>query len=163
MVGFKLSLIFIAALLLDGLILPAFFGFRNSFLSLLILIVPILYFGSIKQSIVYGLAFAFISESLRGLGLGDLAIPFLFTAVVIYLIQRFLDIRYTYDTRFSLSKSAIIILMSAVAIYVFSFFFKQGILNVDYFNPAVVLTIALEALILVFVFNVVFNEKSDYI
>jgi hypothetical protein len=161
-VGFKLSLIFIAALLFDGLILPAFFGFRNSFLSLLILIVPILYIGSTRQSIVYGLAFSFISESLRGLDLGDLAIPFLFTAVVIYLTQPFLDIRYTYDTRFSLSKLAIIILMSVVVIYVFSFFFKQGSLNVDYFNSVAVLTIALEVLILVFVFNIVFNEKSDY-
>lgn len=173
MVVFKLSLIFIAALMLDGLILPAFFGLRESFLSLLVLIVPILYMGLTKHFIVYGLFFAFISESLRGLELGNLAIPFLFTAIVIYLAQRFLDIKYTYETRFGLEKSALVTLMSVAFMYVFSFFYRQGdVFDIltrlpdgqvfRYFDISSSLTIALEALMLVFVLNIVFNKKSDY-
>ena len=94
--------------------------------------------------------------------MGGLALPFLFTSVVIYLTQRFLDIQYTHDARFGLSKSVIIALMSVAFIYVFSFFYKQGGVNMEYFDPVIGLTIVLEALALVFVFNVVFNKKNDY-
>ena len=162
MAGIKLFIIFLVVLVLDGLILPAFFGFRNSFLSLLILTVPILYMGLTKRFIACGLVFAFISESLRGLELGVLALSFLFTVVIMYLIQRFLDIQYTYDTRLGFSRSVLIVLMSVAFIYVLSFFFKHGSVNMDYFNPIIILTIILETLTLVFVFNIVFNKKSDY-
>ena len=171
---FKLFSIFIIVMIMDVLILPAFFGLRESFLTLLILIVPILYIGSTGQSVAYGLFFAFIYEFLRGLDLGTLVLPFLLTAVVIYSAQRFLDIKYTYEARFGFSerdpyvigsrlgKSIFIALMSLIFIYIFSFFYRHGSVNLGYFDPTVGLTIALEALILVFVFNIVFNKKNDY-
>jgi len=171
MAGIKLFIIFLVVLVLDGLVLPAFFDLRESFLSLLILIVPVLYMGSTRRTVVYCLAFAFVSESLRGLHLGDLAIPFLFTALVIYLTQRFLDIKYTYDTRFVLGRSTFLAAMSVMFVYVFSFFFKQGDIieistyrnfGISSISPVVSATMVLEALILVFAFNVVFNKKSDY-
>lgn len=161
MAGLKLCLIFLVVLIIDSLVLSAFFGLRESFLSLLVLVVPILYIGSTRRVIAYGLIFAFVSESLRGLKLGDLAIPFLFTAIVIYFVQRFLDIKYTYDTRFGLSKSALVALTSAVSIYIFSFFYKQGV-NLNYFDPVTALIIISEALMLVFAFNIIFNKKADY-
>lgn len=160
--GFKLSLFFLVVLLFDGLILPAFFGFRESFLSMLVLIAFILYLGPTQQSIVYGFVFALISESLRGLSVGDLTIPFLFTAAAVYLTQRFLDIKYTFDVRFGLDKLALIALMSVVFIYVLLFLYRYGSVNIEYFSPVIGLTIVAETLILVFVFNVVFNNKSDY-
>lgn len=163
MTELKFFLIFFIVVLLDGLVLPAFFGLRESFLSLLILIVPGLYMGSTSQFIAYGLAFALISESLRGLGLGSLATPFLFIVILIYLIQRFLDIKHTYDTRFGLGKSALVALTSTVFVYTFLFFYEHGSVDVSYFNPIIGLITLLEALILVFAFNIVFNKKSDYV
>lgn len=161
--GTKLVIMFFAALVFDGLVLPAFFGFRESFLFLLFLMVPILYIGPAARSVSLGLFFAFISESLRGLELGSLALPFLFTVVIIYLTQRFLDIKYTHSARFGLAKSILIALMSVVFIFIFSVFYQRGGVNIGYFDPVIGLTIAVETLILVFVFNFVFNKKSDYV
>ena len=153
MINLKLLLIFAAGLALDGLILPAFFGFKESFLSLLILVMPVLYMGSTGRLIAYGIVFALISESWRGLNFGDMAIPFLFTAAVINLIQHFLDIKYAY----------LIALMSVMSVYIFLFFYAHGSINMAYFDPVIGLTMILEALILVFVFNVIFNKQTDYV
>lgn len=153
MVGLKLLLIFVVGLALDGLILPAFFGLKESFLSLLILVMPVLYMGSSRRLIVYGIVFAFISESWRGLNFGDMAIPFLFTAAVINLTQHFLDIKYAY----------LIALMSGTSVYIFLFFYARGLINTEYFNSVIGLTMTLEALILVFVFKIIFNKQTDYV
>ena len=167
MTGLKLTAIFISVLLLDGLVLPAFFGLRNSFLSLLLLVAPILYMGSKRQYVACGLFFSVILEMSKGLSLGILALPFLFTSVLIYLTRRYLNIQYTYETRFGLSKSALLAAISVAFVYVFSFFYGQGrIIDIStfrYFDISSVLTIVPEALVLVFVFNVVFNKKSDYL
>jgi len=109
--------------------------------------------GSSGRLIAYGIIFAFISESWRGLNFGDMAIPFLFTAAVINLTQRFLDIKYTY----------LIALMSVISVYIFLFFYARGLINIEYFDPVIGLTIASEALILVFMFNFVFNKKNSYV
>lgn len=163
MTEIKFLAIFVIVLVVDGLVLPALFGLRESFLSLLFLMVPILYIGPAVRSVSLGLFFVFISESLRGLEFGSLALPFLFTVVIIYLTQRFLDIKYTHNTRFGLAKSILIALMSVVFIFIFSVFYQRGGVNIGYFDPVIGLTIAVETLILVFVFNFVFNKKSDYI
>ena len=166
MTGFKpltTLTIFIVAILLDGLILPAFFGLRESILSVLLLVVFILYIGFTQRDIILGLFFSIFLESFRGLNFGDLAIPFLFTVAIMFLVQRFLDIKYTYDARFNLGKSIMLALISAVFFYIFLFFYWQGDINITYFVRAVGLTVVLEALVLVFVFNVVFNKRSDYI
>ncbi|OGN02353.1 MAG: hypothetical protein A2655_01305 [Candidatus Yanofskybacteria bacterium RIFCSPHIGHO2_01_FULL_43_42] len=162
MAEIKLFIIFLIVLVLDGFVLSAFFGLRNSSLSLLLLVVPLLYMGPKIQFVACGLFFSVILEMSKGIGLGGLVLPFLFTSVAIYLTQRFLDIQYTYDARFGLGKSVLIALMSAVFIYVFSFFYKQGGLNIEYFNPVIGLTMVLEALALVLLFNIVFDKKSDY-
>ena len=174
MVIFKLSLIFIAVLLFDGLVLPAFFGFRESFLSVLVLIMPILYLGLTKNYVFFGLFFSFILESFRGLNFGVLTIPFLFTVLVIFLIHRFLSIQYVHGDRFSLVKSASFVLISVAFVYVLLFFYGQGV-NFDiltrlpdvqvfrHFNIPSVLTIVSETLALIFVFNVVFSKKNDYV
>jgi len=161
-VGLKLTVIFIFVLLVDGLILPSFFGFRDGFLSMLVLIMPTLYLGLKKNYIFLGLFLSFILESFRGLNFGVLAIPFLFTVLIVFLVRRFLNIQYEHSDRFSLIKSVSFALMSVVFVYVFLFFYSQGGVNMEYFYPIIGLISALEALALVFVFNVVFNKKSDY-
>lgn len=161
--GIKLFIIFLAALIIDGLILPALLGFRESFLSLLVLIVLVLYLGPGKRSVVYGLFFAVILESFRGFGFGTLAAPFLLTVIVIYSAQKFLDIKYTYDTRFSPGKSVFIAVMSLVFVHIFSFFYKFGEISFDLFNLVISLTVLSEALVLVLVFNIIFNKKSYYV
>ena len=162
MTGLKLTAIFISVLLLDGLVLPAFFGFRENFLSVIALIMTTVYLGLTKNYIFFGLFFSLILESSRGLNFGVLAIPFLFTVLVIFLICRFLNIQYTYSDRFSLSKSALLVLMSVIFVYVFLFFYGRGSVNSEYFNLVIGLTMVLEATALILVFNVVFNKKSDY-
>lgn len=158
----KLFLIFIAVLLFDGLVLPALFGIRESFLSLLLLVAPVVYIGSSKQCIICGLFFAFMLESVRGFELGSLAMPFLFTTSVIYLVQKVLDIRNTYNTRFSSGKFFFLALAATVFTYVFLFIYGRGRINADYLDPAAGFVMALEALVLIFIFNIIFSRKSDY-
>src|SRR3989344_3643683 len=158
----KFSLIFIAVLFLDGLVFPAFFGLRGSFLSLLVIVVPLLYMGPTKQYIIYGLFFSFVYESFRGLNFGDLMLPFLFIVMVTYLVQRIFDIKYTYDSRFSLGKSVLVALILVVLLSLLSLFYRHGSINMDYFNLTLNLTIVVETLILVSIFSIIFNKKSDY-
>lgn len=162
MIGIKLFIVFLAALIVDGLIFPALFNFKNSLLSLLILIVTILYLGPRARYVVYGALFSVISEIFKGLNFGTLSAPFLLTVVVIYLAQMFLDIKYTYDTRFNWGKSVFLASVSAALIYLFLVFYQWGGISVHYFNPVIGLTVMLEAFALIFIFNVILNKK-DYI
>ena len=63
----KASLVFVTALFLDGFMLPALFGFRESLLSFVTLIVFMLYTSPLKLNIAYGLFFSIISEVLKGI------------------------------------------------------------------------------------------------
>ena len=161
--GVKLFSIFLMVLIVDGIILPAFFGFRESLLSLLILVMPALYFGVVKRYLVYGLFFSVALEFFKGLEFGSLAAPFLFTAAVIYLMQRFLDVKHTHDGGFSLARLTLTVAVAAGFGYMFLFFYGLGNIHSGYFNAAIGLTEILEALILVLVFNAVFDKKSDYL
>ncbi|OGN00642.1 MAG: hypothetical protein A3A98_02355 [Candidatus Staskawiczbacteria bacterium RIFCSPLOWO2_01_FULL_40_39] len=165
MFGFKLLLIFVTALLFDGLLLPAFFNFRDSMLSLLVIIIAILYMGVQRQTIILGLSLSVLSELFRGLSLGTMAIPFLFTATLVYLTQRVLDIKYTHRARFSVGRSFILAVVSTIFVCIFSvFLFSLAGQNIEILSGGlfVGLTIILEALILIFVFNVAFNKNTDY-
>lgn len=155
--------IFGVVLILDELILPALFGFRESLLSLIVLILPVLYIGPTGRLVSFGVLFSFLLESLRGLEIGALALPFLVTVVIVYLVQRFLDIKYTHNTRFGLGKSVFLALTSIMLIFIFSIFYKHGSINISYLDPILGLIAAVETLLLIFVFNIVFNKKSDYL
>jgi len=161
--GLKLITTFVLVLLLDGLVLPAFFGFRESFLSLLVLIMPILYMGITRQSIVYGVVFVLIFESIGGLNFGDMAVPFLFVLGGIYLFQRFLDIKQTHNPRFSWGKLFLVVGASVALVHVFFFFYKYGSINMHYFSLAISLTLVLEAVLFFLVLNIIFDKKSDYL
>lgn len=159
----KLFIVFIAALILDGLMFPAFLGWRDSLLSLLVPILAIIYIGPAKRYVFYGLFFYVVSEVLRGLNFGELMLPFLIAIIVTFLIQWFLDIKHTYDTRFIFGKLVLSASMLIALVYLVLFFYGYGRIDSGYFNPIIILTIVLEALALVFVFSFMFNKKSDYL
>lgn len=158
----KFFTVFIVALILDGLIFPAFLGWRDSLLSLLIPILAILYIGPTKRYVFSSLFFCAISEALRGLKFGELILPFLITIIVMFLIQLFLDIKHTYDTRFVFRKLILSASTSVALIYWVLFFYGYGHISIEYVNPIIVFTIILEALISIFVFSLIFNKKDDY-
>ncbi|MBI3274273.1 MAG: hypothetical protein HYZ69_03960 [Candidatus Colwellbacteria bacterium] len=157
----KLALIFLGVIVADWFILPALFGFRDSFLSLIILILPVLYFGAEKRYILCGLFFSLVLEMFRGLNLGSLTLAFLFTAVLIYLFQTFLDVRHTYITRFNTGKLIVTSLLSVVFTNVFPVFYNWKV-DLLYFRIIPSATIFVETVGLVILFNLLFDKKSYF-
>ncbi|MEK7138729.1 MAG: hypothetical protein AAB799_00940, partial [Patescibacteria group bacterium] len=149
--GFKLIIIFVSAIIADGLILPGLFGFNNSLLSLLVIVTPVVHTGLTNRYIFYSLVFSILYEWSGGLDFGALAIPFLITAVVIFFIQKFFDIKNKH-----LIFSALI---SVVFFYLLLFFYNRG-LDAGYLSLTVILTVLSEALILVFVLNAIFKKSA---
>jgi len=161
--GIRLFAIFLGALIMDGIIFPTFFGFKESFLSLLILIMPILYLGPAKQYLVSGTLFSFILELLKGLNFGALIIPFLFTVFLIFVVQKFLDIKHTHNTRFNIISAVMLAAISTIFVYTFFIFYNYGSINKEYIDLKISLTIFIETLALIAVFNFIFNKKDDYV
>src|SRR3989344_545523 len=161
--GIKLFIIFISILLMDGVILPAFFGFEESFLSFLFLIMPLLYLGATKQNIVFGFIFAVILEAFRGVDFGVLAIPFLITAALICVAQIFLETKLAYDARFNLGKSVFLTVALVAFVYVFIILCNYNRFNVDYFSFIFGLISVLESFILILIFNAMFNKRAEYV
>lgn len=159
MINAKLIVIFTVAVVLDGLILPAFFGLQESLLSLLVLIVPFLYFGFYRQYVVYGLFFSIVLEISRGLDFGKLAIPFLLTLVLIYLTQKFFDIKYTHFLELSVGRSIGFSSLSVFFVYIFSGFYKWNF-GFKYLNPAIIFFLLIEAFALMLVFGFIFNTRD---
>lgn len=151
MTGLKLTAIFFFTLLLDGLILPALFGFEESLFSFLVIIMPLICLGLTSRSVVFGMVFSIIYELAKGLDFGVLAVPFLFIAITVFLVQRFLDIKRAY----------FFALASAVFVYLLFFFYNRGELAAGYFSPVIVLTVITEALVLAAIFNVTFEKNSN--
>lgn len=158
----KLFVIFILTLVLDGLILPALFGFKNSLFSIIFLFVTILFFGTEKQHIIYVLVFSIILELLKGLSLGNLASPLLIVIVLTAFAQRFFDIKYTYDTRFNFMKSAFISILSVVIFHAFAFLYKWKMVDIFFNSLSINLIILVEAMVLVLVFSLTFNDKKYF-
>ncbi len=69
--------LFLAAMFLDGIIFPGLFGFRESFLTIIFLIVMLLYYEADLEGVVLGVAFSGLAEFYWGLKLGTLILPLL--------------------------------------------------------------------------------------
>lgn len=150
----KLLLIFIAALTLDGLIFPALFGFKESLLSVLVIVMSLVFFGVTSRSVVYGLIFSIIYELAHGLNFGILVVPFLFTAVTAFFIQKFLDTKSKY----------FLALAPMVFAYLLLVFYNRGGISAGYFSPTVILIVVIESLTLAVIFSNIFgrnNHKSN--
>ena len=54
--------LFLAAIFLDGIIFPGFFGFRESFLTIIFLVVMLLYYEANLKGLILGVAFSGLAD-----------------------------------------------------------------------------------------------------
>ncbi len=85
--------LFLAVMSLDGIIFPALFGFRESFLTIIFLVVMLLYYEVSLQGLVLGGALSGLAEFYWGLELGALILPLLLSAGAFFLLNKFFNIR----------------------------------------------------------------------
>lgn len=78
---------------LDGIIFPALFGFRESFLTIIFLIAMLLYLEVDLRSLILGMVFSRFAEFYWGLKLGILMLPLLASVGAFFLLNRFFNIR----------------------------------------------------------------------
>ena len=88
-----ISVLFLAVMFLDGIILPGLFGFRESFLTVIFLVAILLYYEVNLQGLVFGVALSGLAEFYWGLKLGTLILPLLASAGAFFLLNRFFSIR----------------------------------------------------------------------
>jgi hypothetical protein len=155
---FRLFLIFAFIIFIDSFLFPQFFNFNESFLSWLILIIPILYYGLNNKTIFLGLCFAFILELIRGFEFGNIMVPFLLTLVFIYMIYYFFDIKYFSNKTFDLGQIILFTIILAVFTIIFLLFLNLNV-KTYFINTFLSIIFVLESLVLVLFFNSIFNEK----
>lgn len=85
--------LFLASIFLDGIIFPALFGFRESFLTIIFLVVMLLYYKVNHKGLFLGVAFSGLAEFYWGLKLGALMLPLLASAGSFFLLSSFFNIR----------------------------------------------------------------------
>ena len=78
---------------LDGVILPALFGFREGFLTVLFIIVLLLCREVSLPNVALAIVFAGIAEFYWGLRLGILILPLLVSVGAFFLLNTFFNIR----------------------------------------------------------------------
>lgn len=88
-----IAVLFLGFILLDGIIFPALFGFRESFLTMIFLVVILLYHQVSLAGLIIGVVLSALAEFYWGLKLGTLILPLLASAGVFSLINRFFNIR----------------------------------------------------------------------
>ena len=86
-------ILFLASMLFDGIILPAIFGIREGFLTIIFLITLILYYRANLRSVVAGVVFSGIAEFYWGLRLGILILPLLTVTGLFILLDTFINIK----------------------------------------------------------------------
>lgn len=87
------AVLFLAVMFLDGIIFPALFGFRESFLTEIFLVVMLVYYKSDFWGLVLGVVLSGTAEFYWGLKLGTLVLPLLVSAGVFFLLNKFLNVR----------------------------------------------------------------------
>ncbi len=86
-------ILFLAGIFLDGIIFPALFGFRESFLTAIFIVIMLLYYEVSLQGLVLGVVLSSLAEFYWGLKLGTLILPLLASAGAFFLLNRFFNIR----------------------------------------------------------------------
>lgn len=88
-----ISVLFLAVIFFDGIIFPAFFGFGESFLTIIFLIMMILYYKADFHVLIIGVVFCGLAEFYWGLKLGVLILPLLISAGTFFLLNNFFNFR----------------------------------------------------------------------
>lgn len=86
-------ILFLVAMFLDGIVFPGLFDFRESFLTVILLVGMLLYYKADIQGLVLGVVLFALSEFYWGLKFGTLMLSFLASAGVYFLLNRFFNIR----------------------------------------------------------------------
>src|SRR3989344_480098 len=86
-------ILFLASFFIDGIIFPALFGFRESFLTVIFIVTMLLYYEVNFRSLILGVAFSWFAEFYWGLRLGTLILPLLVSAGTFFLLNEFFDVR----------------------------------------------------------------------
>lgn len=94
-------LIFLASFFFDGLVAPAFIGFRESFLSFIFIVALFVYFGVDGLSVFYSIFFSLFLEFGLGLRFGVVLLPILIVAGILFFINYYFDISAVKDSRYS--------------------------------------------------------------
>ncbi|GEM_PF-5556427 len=85
--------LFLVTMLLDGIIFPALFGFKESFLTVIFIVAMFLYQKADFQSLVLGVALSGLAEFYWGLKFGTLVGSLLASAGAFFLLNKFFNIR----------------------------------------------------------------------
>ncbi len=85
--------LFFAVMFFDGIIFPAFFGFREGILTVIFLVAVFLYYKVSLTGLVLGVVFSGSAEFYWGLKMGTLILPLLASAAVLFLLNTFFNIR----------------------------------------------------------------------
>lgn len=85
--------LFLAIMFFDGIIFPALFGFRESFLTIVFLVIMLLYYEVDLTVLIMGAALSIVAEFYWGLELGTLILPLLASAGAFFLLNIFFNIR----------------------------------------------------------------------
>lgn len=84
---------FLMSMFFDGIILPAFFGIRSGFLTIIFLVALVLCCRVNFRSLVTGIIFSGLAEFYWGLKLGTLMLSFLAIAGLFVLLNTFFSIK----------------------------------------------------------------------
>src|SRR3989344_8184073 len=86
-------ILFLVAMFLDAIILPAFFGFKENFLSVIFIVVVILYHKLSFRTLFLGVALSGWAEFYWRLKFGTMILPFLASMAVLFFLNRFFNIK----------------------------------------------------------------------
>lgn len=86
-------ILFLASMILDGIIFPALFGFGESFLTIIFLIGILLYYRDNLHGLVLGAIISGLAEFYWGLKPGTLVLSLLASAGVFFLLNSFFNVR----------------------------------------------------------------------
>lgn len=86
-------ILFLTGMFFDGVIFPALFGFRESFLTIIFLVIMLLYYEVNFQSLIFGVILSGLAEFYWGLRFGILVLPLLASAGSFFLLNKFFNIR----------------------------------------------------------------------
>ena len=89
--------LFLATLIIDGMVMPALFHVRESLLLLVFLVAMIVTFGERTWVVGYGIVISLLAELLLGLYPGTLILSFLFVLLMWHSLTRFINIKPRVD------------------------------------------------------------------
>lgn len=93
MTKWLIAVLFLGSIFFDGIVFPALFGFRESFLSIIFILILVLYCEASFQSLIFGVVFSGLAEFYWGFKLGVLILPLLASVGVFFLLNKFFNVK----------------------------------------------------------------------